>query len=309
MRILQRLSNPADFLARTERFLRAAEAENVLMLGICETHAFDDSCYLATVEEDEAVVACALRTPPHSALLARVDREGLELLVADLFDKYPDLPRVAGPEPTVGLFAELWSAFTGVGASLAVRMRVFEARDVIHPPQPSGRFRAATEADMPAVAPWAAAFYEEVGLHDPGDATSEQIDEGRLFVWEDERPVSMVAWAGRTGRTVRINSVYTPPDMRGRGYASACVAHLTRRLLDEGLESVCLYTDLANPTSNKIYQAIGYRPVCDAGEYRIEAGQGAGQPDSPTRRASARAGRSQVMRSTVGPGSPERRAR
>lgn len=272
MRIVQRLSNPADFLARAGPFLRAAEAENVLMLGICETHDFDDSCYLATVEEDGALVASALRTPPHSALLARADRGALEFLVADLFDKYPDLPTVTGPEPTVGLFSELWSAFTGASAHLKTRMRVFEACEVLPPPLPSGTFRAAAEADLATVALWTAAFVEEVGLQDPGDAVREQISEGRLYIWEDGQPVSMAAWAGRTGRTVRINSVYTPPAQRGRGYASACVASLTQRLLDEGLASCCLYTDLANPTSNNIYQAIGYRPVCDVGEYSIEAG-------------------------------------
>ena len=84
--------------------------------------------------------------------------------------------------------------------------------------------------------------------------------------------MSMAAWAGRTGRIVRINYVYTPPEHRGRGYASACVASLTRQLLDEGVALCCLYTDLANPTSNKIYQAIGYRPVCDAAEYHLGAG-------------------------------------
>ena len=82
----------------------------------------------------------------------------------------------------------------------------------------------------------------------------------------------MAAWAGRTGATVRVNSVYTPREHRRHGYASACVASLTQRLLDEGLGFCCLYADLANPTSNKIYQAIGYRPVCDVTEYRLEAG-------------------------------------
>jgi len=272
MRRLRRFSDPVDFLARRGPYLRPAEAENVLMLGICETYDFDDSCYLATVEEDEAVVACALRTPPHSALLARADREALELLVADLLRRYPDLPTVAGPEPTAGSFAELWSVRTGASAYLEMRMRVFEAREVAWPQLPSGRFRPAAEADLLILEPWAEAFFKEVGLRDPGDAAREQVREGRLFVWEDGQPASMSAWAGRTGDTVRINAVFTPPDLRGRGYASACVASLTQRLLDEGLGSCCLYTDLANPTSNKIYQAVGYRPVCDAGEDRRGAG-------------------------------------
>jgi predicted GNAT family acetyltransferase len=273
MRSIRRFTKPADFLARAEPFLRAAEAENVLMLGICESRTFDGSCYLATVEEDGVVVACALRTPPHSALLARADRAALALLVADLADRYPDLPAVAGPEPTVGVFADLWTAATGIATHRGTGMRVFEARSVVWPRLPSGTFRAATVADLPLLARWADAFFEEVGLLNPGDAARDQIDEGRLYVWEDGRPVSMAAWAGRTASTVRINAVYTPPEARGRGCASACVASLTQALLDEGLTSCCLYTDLANPTSNSIYQAIGYRPVCDAAEYLCRAGQ------------------------------------
>ena len=275
MQIVHRFTEAKAFLARAESFLRAAEAENVLMLGICGSAHFDDSCYLATVEENQAVVACALRTPPHSALLTRADRQALELLAADLADKYEGLPAVAGPEPAAGVFARLWSARTGAAAGPAMRMRVFEARRVVQPPTAAGTFRAATEADLPTVARWTAAFFAEAGLDDPSDpddVAREKIREGSLFIWEDARPVSMAAWAGRTGRVVRINSVYTPPEHRGRGYASACVASLTRQLLDEGFALCCLYTDLANPTSNKIYQAIGYRPVCDAAEYHLGAG-------------------------------------
>jgi predicted GNAT family acetyltransferase len=275
MRSIHRFTEPKAFLARAESFLRAEETENVLMLGISASAHFDDACYLATVEEDHAVVACALRTPPHSALLTRADRQALELLATDLADKYQDLPAVAGPEPAVGDFARLWSARTGAAAELAMRMRVFEARRVVQPPKPAGTFRAATEADLPTVARWAAGFIEEAGLDEPsgpGVVARERIRESSLFVWEDAQPVSMAAWAGRTGRTVRVNYVYTPPEHRGRGYASACVASLTQQLLDEGFAQCCLYTDLANPTSNKIYQAIGYRPVCDAAEYHLGAG-------------------------------------
>jgi len=275
MRSVQRFTEPKAFLTRAESFLRAAEVENALMLGICGSAQFDDSCYLATVEEGRAVVACALRTPPHGVLLTRADRDALELLAADLADKYQDLSAMVGPEPAVGDFARLWSARTGSAAGLAVRMRVFEARRVVQPPRPAGRFRAATDADLPTVTQWTAEFIEETGLDnpsDPEDVARERIGEGSLFVWEDARPVSMAAWAGRAGSMVRVNYVYTSPEFRGRGYASACVASLTQQLLDEGHALCCLYTDLSNPTSNRIYQAIGYRPVCDAAEYHLGAG-------------------------------------
>ena len=163
MRSVHHFKEPKAFLARAESFLRAAEVENALMLGICGSAHFDDSCYLPTVEEDRTVVACALRTPPHGALLTRADRKALELLAADLADKYQDLSAAVGPEPTVGDFARLWSARTGSPAGPAVRMRVFEASRVVQPHMPAGTFRAATEADLPTVARWTAAFIEETG--------------------------------------------------------------------------------------------------------------------------------------------------
>jgi predicted GNAT family acetyltransferase len=92
-----------------------------------------------------------------------------------------------------------------------------------------------------------------------------------LWVWEDEGLVAMAGAGGRTPTGIRIGAVYTPPDKRRRGYASALVAALSQAQLDAGRRFCFLYTDLANPTSNHIYQAIGYEPVCDVDEYRFEA--------------------------------------
>ena len=88
-------------------------------------------------------------------------------------------------------------------------------------------------------------------------------------MWDNDGPVSMAGWTGKTLNGVRVTFVYTPPEFRRHGYASACVAALTQRLLDEGNRYCCLYTDLANPTSNRIYQQIGYRAVCDVADYAL----------------------------------------
>ena len=77
----------------------------------------------------------------------------------------------------------------------------------------------------------------------------------------------MAAWSGKTPNGVRVNLVYTPPSLRSRGYATTCVGALTRRLLEQGNRFCFLFTDLANPTSNSIYQQLGYRPVSDTASY------------------------------------------
>lgn len=97
-------------------------------------------------------------------------------------------------------------------------------------------------------------------------------DERLVLWWTDEptpRPVSMAATSGPTPNGIRVNAVYTPPAERNRGYASACVAALTERMLDGGRRFCFLYTDLSNPTSNSIYQRVGYRPVADVDQYRF----------------------------------------
>ena len=89
-----------------------------------------------------------------------------------------------------------------------------------------------------------------------------------MFIWEDGgQPVCIAGFSGPTPHGIRIVSVYTPPELRGRGYASACTAALSQHLLDQGREFCFLFTDLSNPTSNHIYQEIGYRPVGDVDEY------------------------------------------
>jgi predicted GNAT family acetyltransferase len=155
-----------------------------------------------------------------------------------------------------------------------MEMRIFQLERVIPPIDVPGRFRPATVDDSDLVAAWSVAFVRE-SLGDAADpATVERsvvagIEERRLFVWEDLLPVSMAAWVGPTPNGVRINYVYTPPELRGRGYASACVAALSQNRLDSGRRFCFLYTDLANPTSNSIYRKIGYEPVADVSAFNF----------------------------------------
>ena len=95
------------------------------------------------------------------------------------------------------------------------------------------------------------------------------IERQDLRIWQDERPVSMAVAQGETPNACRVGYVYTPPEARGRGYASALVAELSQRMLDSGLSFCVLYADLSNPTSNAIYQRIGYEAICDVRDIDI----------------------------------------
>ena len=143
---------------------------------------------------------------------------------------------------------------------------MYAADAVTIPSDVAGRLRQATHGDAPLLRVWCDEFVAEAGVTAaPGDAIGRRIDAGSLFVWEvDGDVVSMAAVTAPQGDVGRVQLVYTPPVHRKRGYASACVATLTARELAHQGRTCMLYADLANPTSNGIYQAIGYRRVGDA---------------------------------------------
>jgi len=145
------------------------------------------------------------------------------------------------------------------------------------PPTPCpGNFRIATPEDTKLIASWVDAFQIEALGHNeienPLAFAQTRIGDGDYFVWEDNgQVVSMCAKNRPTRNTITIGMVYTPPELRGKGYAANCVARLSQYLLNAGYKFCSLNTDLANPISNRIYQKMGYRPVCDLNEFRFES--------------------------------------
>lgn len=268
---VRRFADPLAFLNRAESFLIRNEAENSMVLGVrglpgARSTSFGADCYWAVVERGEEVVACGIRTPPFGVIITRAEPQALECLADDLAARYETLPSVLGPEPAVTAFADLWSRRSGAGWRPFMRTRLFVAQQVQRLlPRTRGTLRVAVESDLPTVTPWAVAFHQEADTGtplDPAGTVREDVINQRLFVWDDGGAVAMATWTGRTERTVRIGIAYTPPEHRRRGYASACVAALTQRLLDDGVAFCCINTDVTNPITNKIYPAIGYRPVC-----------------------------------------------
>ncbi len=136
---------------------------------------------------------------------------------------------------------------------------------------PRGSARDAGPGDFDLVFAWSSAFHEEATLREPWDPADVERrlrrrlagdGAGGLRLWVDGTPVSLAGFGGRTPNGVRIGPVYTPPDLRGRGYATALVADVSREMLVQGRRFSFLYTDMSNPTSNAIYRRIGYRLVC-----------------------------------------------
>ncbi len=279
---LTRYESASAFLARAQAWLEQDEATNNLILGIAVRLAehperTKQPPYLATVEADGGLVAAAVMTPPHRVILysaAGADLAALRPILDDLRAGGWPAPGVMAPSATAAAFARLWSDTTGWPHRPAMSERAYELRRVIPPAAVPGALRPATEADLPLAAAWAYSFMQDAGL--PGTAAeAREIAELRiadrdLFLWDDGGPVSMAAKTRHSTHGIVISLVYTPRELRGRGYASACVAALSQQLLDAGWQFCALFTDLANPTSNDIYQRIGYRPVGDFQEYDFE---------------------------------------
>lgn len=264
-------------------FLAAREAEHNLLFGIVagvRSGGYARPPYFAVVRDGERVVAAALRTPPFRLVLSSIDdAAALPLFVDDAALVWPDLPGVLGPKGYAGRFAALWQERTGMATTLHAEERVFQLRQVRRPPPIAGAPRLADARDRAVIIEWLVAFATEA-LGQPGDPNEAAFAADRsiamvggrsMYVWDDGGPVSLTGVAAVTPRGSRIGPVYTPPDLRGRGYASALVAAASQQQLDDGREFCFLFTDLANPTSNKIYEAIGYEPVCDMDEYRFAA--------------------------------------
>jgi len=272
---LHRHTSADDFLAAAGAYLERREAEHNLLLGIAGTLRDEPSVYdeapplLATVEDGDRVVAVALRTPPYNLILSEVEERGAVDLLADELSG-EDLPGVVGPPDAVRIFAERWSERNGCGWEVRLEERIFRLARV-RPPRPvPGRMRPARPADRELVVDWIVAFGREALPDADAERVAAVVDQSlagigrRIFLWDDGEPASLAGAGGATPNGIRIGPVYTPPARRERGYASALTAALSQAMLDEGRRFCFLYTDLANPTSNRIYQAIGYEAVTDA---------------------------------------------
>jgi predicted GNAT family acetyltransferase len=277
---VSRFEDPATFLDEAAPLLLDDEPRHNLILGLAGTLRDDPSVYteyeLWLVDDEGKAVAAALRTSPYNLVLARPrNPAALDALVAAIDD---DLPGVVGALPEVETFSTAWSAKRGVKARRRMGQGVFALERVAPVSGVPGGMRQAGENDRPLLLEWLNAFgVEALNDDEPDDERLARVIDHRLssadaglVFWEHDGPVSMAGFGGRTPNGIRVGPVYTPPNLRGRGYASALVAELSASLLESGRRFCFLYTDLSNPTSNRIYERIGYERVCDSAEIVFE---------------------------------------
>lgn len=274
---LQIYDDPRAFRALADPFygtdtLRHTVALTVMarFLGMAREHP----PIMGTLHDNGDLVGVALRTPPWPVIVSGLptDPDVLESFLTQWLEADPELPGVSGPVENAEAVADVWIRMTGGTTNVTLASRLFQLGELV-PPTTTGHAREAVEDDVDLLVKWRSDFeVEALGFQrapDEGPASVRRMFENRdsIVLWEDGgEPVAWAVASAPIGGMSRVGPVYTPPEHREHGYGSAVTAAVSRHAMDVGAKDVILFTDLANPVSNSIYQKIGYRPVYDSTE-------------------------------------------
>ena len=225
---------------------------------------------------DGSIGAAFMHTPPYPVVLTDMPDAAAAELAVDLAGRGHRTPGVNATPAPGAAFAAAWQAHTGQPAHTGMRARLYALDTLLPPdPPPPGTARTADALDRDLLLAWLDAFLDEAQLAGPNEServVNDRIGWGGLVLWEHEaRPVSLAGRNRAAAGQVRVGPVYTPPELRGRGFGAAATATVTQAALDDGAEGVVLFTDLENPASNTLYQRLGYRPISDWAVLRFGA--------------------------------------
>lgn len=274
-----------DFAGRVTPFLAGpSEARNNLPLAVLDAVAqgrYDDveASLLWAEDQGGQVRAVLLRTPPHNAIVPHgCDPAAMQALLEHLRVDGHELPGMVGCRPEVDEAAAWWCERSGQIAQVHLRLGVYRLGEVIPKQRTPGRLRVATADDRELLLPWLEAFQREAERSNaptPEDVWDSFNRGGlrRLELWLDEsgQVVSLSGISGRTPNGIRIGPVYTPPERRRKGYAEALVAAQCTAELAKGKRFCFLFTDLDFPTSNHVYQQVGFEQIAEAAEIHFSA--------------------------------------
>lgn len=257
-----------DFLLRNEALHHAMLSQCYRIAHIAEPlEQYPD---LLTLEINREVVAVAINRSGNSVFISMLAHtEGVDLLAQHL-QRHGSLSIVNAPPDVAQRFAQIWTQLTGQLHKPEITCCAYRLEHLCPFTWAKGQLRQATEADLPLIRQWYAAFSQEaLGIlpADSHDWATGKINQGHAFLWQDGSPVSMGCKQGQTANGFRLSMIFTPPEHRRKGYGKTCTAALTQRLLDEGQRYCFLYADKDNALTNQMYQAIGYELMGETQTY------------------------------------------
>ena len=263
-----------DFLSMNEEFLLAKESIHNLILGLAyslrdkKLEPSDPLYY--SIESKGKIVASVLRSNYDKPLIiTEMPAELIDLLIKDLTSKNIELAAVVGEEHTTTYFKNQWINLNALNFKINLHLGVYECFNVIFPKVLSGQLREATQADAATLKSFIAGFMLDCFPDQPiidenvEKLMNRHLENKSLFllVSAENEIVSMAANTRSTLNGGTISLVYTPHEYRGQGHASTIVSLLSERIMKNGKKFASLFTDLSNPTSNSIYQKIGYTKI------------------------------------------------
>ncbi|AEW56638.1 TPA: GNAT family N-acetyltransferase [Bacillus cereus] len=251
-------------------FLEKNEQENNLILGVLQM--VQQPIFMGIAKQEEEVAVVFLQTEEKKQIIVATSEmveEAIVELAKKLAEVYPNVPGLIGNKKVVQRLAEEIAVLENKKMNVVMEQGVYALQQVKKKWTEEGIFREINSDELPVIEKWIYQFCEDVNLPTTKEEAEQTahtlITNHRLFGLEiDGKLVSVAAKTRPTKNNITINFVYTPKEERKKGYASNCVAALSQRMLDEGYKTTTLYTDLANPTSNKIYQEIGYEQIAES---------------------------------------------
>ncbi|MBE4738117.1 GNAT family N-acetyltransferase [Streptomyces caniscabiei] len=308
-----------EFLSRAGDFLRSRPALHTMQLTVTEKHRANGTpAPNTTATGTTANETPANGTPSHrpeTPVFGRLEHDGevhagfyhrsptgplsltsvtpgqADALAARLADLGHPVPGVSADHDASSAFAEAWQRRTGAEPVVTTRLHLYRLGTLTPPdPFPEGRGHVVGEQDREQVVRWCREFCVDVGeqysidLIDAGAWTESRFGDRNFTFWEtpDGTPVSMAAATSIVGGMVRVDPVYTPPHVRGRGYAAAVTVEASRAALAAGAKEVVLFTDPGNPTSNALYQRLGYVRLTDFTVYEFSPSPSSSPSPSPS---------------------------
>lgn len=251
-------------------FLEKNEQENNLLLGVLP--AVQQPTFMGIAKRGEEIVVVFLQTVEKIQMIvatSEISEEDIVELAKSLTKVQSCIPGLIGNKKVVQKLAEEIAVLENKKTNVAMEQGIYELKQVKTKRKGDGIFREVSSDELPLIEKWIYQFCEDVKLPTTKEEAKQTahtlIANHRLFGLEvDGKLVSVAAKTRPTANNITVNFVYTPKEARKKGYASGCVAALSQRMLDEGYKTTTLYTDLANPTSNKIYQEIGYEQIMES---------------------------------------------
>jgi uncharacterized protein len=278
-----------EFYRDTYDVLMRHEAQNLIPLGnIIIGHEGKDKTdwrdpvnwVMATISDAKGIQLTAIMTPPHNITLYATDNiinpEAIICLIDGLKDR--EIPGVTTEKNLAEYFAKEYALRKGITCNTTMSQRIYELTAVNPDIQKVDTVRLLNEKDIHFFPYWAEAFYAagsygqtEMSIPQEADPYLYRIASKKIYILEDNGiPVSMAGYTREMQTAIGVAFVYTPPYERGKGYATSIVAQISQLALDKGFTKCVLYTDLANPISNSIYQKIGYIPICDSLQLKFD---------------------------------------